>query len=155
MFSDVAVVMPHNGVPTLTFRAANERRNLILEARITVDLAIDEVSKEGEVLRRFYELPLLRQRTSSFNLAWTVRHVINETSPLFGLTPEMLATGRAAVIVSLVGVDETVAYTINARQNYSSAEILWNYRYVDMLTIAPNGDRYLDYQHFNAVLPIE
>jgi inward rectifier potassium channel len=155
MFSDFAVITRHNGFPALAFRAANERRNQIVEARVTVDFAVDEVSKEGEALRRLYELPLLRQRTSSFNLAWTVRHVIAENSPLFGLTPEALIAGNAAIIVSLVGIDDTVSYTINARRNYSAREILWNHRFVDMLTIDPSGDRYLDYRHFHSVLPIE
>ncbi len=151
IFSRFAVVMPHNKVPTLIFRAANKRRNQIVEARITVDLSIDEMSEEGEINRRFYELALLRQRTSSFNLAWTIRHVIDQSSPLYGLTPEMLKLGHAAIIVSLVGMDETVAYTINARQHYSAQDILWNHRFVDMLTIEPNGDRYLNYQHFHSV----
>jgi inward rectifier potassium channel len=155
IFSDVAVIAPHNGVPTLTFRAANKRRNLILEARITVDFAIDEVTTEGEFIRRFYELQLLRQRTSSFNLAWTVRHPIDENSPLYGLTPEILLEGRASIIISLVGIDETVAYTIHARQNYSAREILWNHRFADMLTTEPNGDRYLDYKYFHNVIQIE
>jgi len=154
MFSDAAVVMPYNDIPTLTFRAANQRRNRIVEARITVDLAIDEVTKEGESLRRFYELALLRQRTSSFNLAWTVRHAIDEKSPLYGVTPEMLIQGQATLIVSLVGIDETVAYTLNARQIYAARDILWNYRFIDMLTIASNGDRYLDYQYFHHVEPL-
>jgi inward rectifier potassium channel len=155
IFSDVAVVAPYNGIPTLTFRAANKRRNFIVEARITVDFSIDEVSKEGESTRRFYELPLLRQRTSSFNLAWTVRHPIDENSPLYGFTPEMLLDGRAIIIVSLVGIDETVAYTINARHNYSVKEIMWNYRFADMLTTDVNGDRYLNYQHFHSAIVIE
>jgi inward rectifier potassium channel len=33
MFSDIAVVSPYDGVPTLMFRAANRRRNQILEAQ--------------------------------------------------------------------------------------------------------------------------
>jgi inward rectifier potassium channel len=155
IFSKNAVISPHNGIQALTFRAANERRNLILEARITVDFAIDEVSKEGEVLRRFYELTLLRQRTSSFNLAWTVRHMIDERSPLFGLTEDRMVSGNALIIVSLVGIDETVAYTLHARQNYSAREILWNHHFADMLTVEPNGDRYLDYQYFDSVVPID
>jgi inward rectifier potassium channel len=154
IFSNNAVVAPHNGLPTLMFRAANERQNLILEARIMVDFSIDQVTEEGEAIRRFYELALLRQRTSSFNLAWTVRHVIDQSSPLCGLTPEALIAGNAAIIVSLVGVDETVAYTIIARHNYAAREILWDHRFVDMLTIGEGGDRYLDYQHFHSVLPI-
>jgi inward rectifier potassium channel len=36
MFSKVAVVTPFNGVPTLSFRLANERRNQILEAQVSV-----------------------------------------------------------------------------------------------------------------------
>jgi inward rectifier potassium channel len=155
IFSDVAVISPFNNIKTLMFRAANERRNLILEAQIRVDFSIDQVTQEGEFSRRFYELPLLRHRTSSFNLAWTVRHVIDEASPLYGLTPELMAAGQAAIIVSLVGIDETVAYTINARKTYAAHEILWNHRFVDMFTIAPDGSRYLEYQHFHSVLAIE
>jgi inward rectifier potassium channel len=155
IFSEVAVISPYNHVPTLTFRAANERRNLIVEAQVKVDFSIDQVTEEGEFTRRFYELPLLRQRTSSFNMAWTVRHVIDENSPLFGVAPEQLEQGRATIIVSLVGIDETVAYTINARKSYSAKEILWNQRFVDMLMVAPNGDRYLDYRYFHSVSPIE
>lgn len=155
IFSGNAVITPHNGFPTLAFRAANERRNQIVEARVTVDFAIDEVSKEGETLRRFYELPLLRQRTSSFNLAWTVRHVIDQFSPFYGMTPDSLSAGNAAIIASLVGIDETVGYTIHARRYYSAQEILWDHRFVDMYTIEPGGDRYLDYQHFHNVVPID
>ncbi len=103
IFTHNAVISEHNGIPTLTFRAANKRRNQIVEARINVDLSIDQVTREGESIRRFYELNLLRQRTSSFNLAWTVRHVIDENSPLFGMTSDALIAGKAAVIVSLVG----------------------------------------------------
>jgi inward rectifier potassium channel len=155
IFSDVAVVAPYNGVPTLMFRAANKRRNYILEAQVIVDFALDETTKEGELFRRFYELKLKRQRTSSFNLAWTIVHPIDENSPLYGVTPEMLSKDRALIIISLIGTDATVAYTINARHQYSAREILWNYRFADMLTTKPNGDRYLDYRYFHSVVPIE
>jgi inward rectifier potassium channel len=155
IFSDVAVISPFNNIQALMFRAANERRNLILEAQIRVDISIDQVTQEGEFSRRFYELPLSRHRTSSFNLAWTVRHLIDEASPLYGLTPELMAAGHAAIIVSLVGIDETVGYTINARKTYSAHEILWNHRFVDMFSIAPDGSRYLDYQQFHNVLATE
>ena len=42
IFSKVAVVAPYNGVPTLSFRLANERRNQILEAQVAVTLAREE-----------------------------------------------------------------------------------------------------------------
>jgi hypothetical protein len=63
MFSKVAVVTPFNGVPTLSFRLANERRNQILEAQVSVTLVRDERTAEGEWMRRFYDLQLGRQRS--------------------------------------------------------------------------------------------
>lgn len=42
LFSDVATVHSCNGLPTLMFRVANERRKTILDARIRAYLAIDE-----------------------------------------------------------------------------------------------------------------
>src|SRR5436305_805765 len=56
LFSRVAVIAPHNGVPTLSFRAANLRQNQILQAEIGLALLRDEKTQEGETIRRFYDL---------------------------------------------------------------------------------------------------
>jgi inward rectifier potassium channel len=56
VFSNVAVVAPYNGVPTLTLRLANQRRNEILEAQVSVSLVRDERTVEGEWMRRIYDL---------------------------------------------------------------------------------------------------
>src|SRR6476646_1746542 len=83
-FSHVAVIGPYEGVPTFIFRTANQRRNQILEAQIRLYLLRDEMSLEGHSMRRFYELKLLRSRTPSFTLSWTVLHPIDEYSPFYG-----------------------------------------------------------------------
>jgi len=49
-FSQLAVVHAYNGMPTLVFRLANERRNGLLDARLRAFLAVDEVSSEGHRL---------------------------------------------------------------------------------------------------------
>ena len=56
MFSERAVVTPFDGVPTLMFRAANQRRNLVIEAEVSVTLIHDVTTREGGILRRFDEL---------------------------------------------------------------------------------------------------
>ena len=48
IFSKVAVVTPYNGILTLSFRLANERRNQILEAQVSVTLVRDERTPEGD-----------------------------------------------------------------------------------------------------------
>ena len=90
-FSAVAVVHPYNGVPTLCFRLANERGNILREVKLQAFLAVDEISLEGHRLRRLKPLPLERDRGVAFLLVWTAMHRLDASSPLHGLTPADLA----------------------------------------------------------------
>lgn len=153
IFSKRAVVMPHNGVPTLILRSANQRRNQIVEAEARLYLIRDEYTLEGEFIRRFHELPLLRSRTPSFTLTWNIMHPIYETSPLYGETPESLAASNTQLIISLIGIDETVTETIHARNIYGNHEVMWDHRFMDIFYLSQTGDRYLDYRYFHEVQP--
>lgn len=155
IFSNVAVITPHNGVPTLIFRTANERSNQIVEAQIGVTLLRNEVTSEGESMRRFYDLKLVRNQTRNFSLSWTVMHQIDESSPLFGETAESLTEAEMDIVVTLTGLDETVSQTIHARHYYLAEEVLWNMRFVDIFHTKSDGRRVIDYSRFHDVTPLE
>lgn len=152
IFSDVAVVAAYDGVPTLMFRAANQRRNQIIEAQVSVSLLRDEQSGEGHAMRRFHDLRLLRARTPMFSLTWTVMHPIDRDSPLHGCTPESLRAATAEIVVTLIGIDGTFAQTVHARHSYVADEIVWNRRFVDILSRAEDGARVVDYRHFHDLI---
>jgi inward rectifier potassium channel len=149
IFSAVAVVVRHDGKPTLMFRAANQRHNRIVEAQVTLTLARDEVTAEGEAMRRFHDLRPERARSPLFSLTWTVLHVIDGASPLSGAGPELLASQGAELLVTMVGLDETLSQTIHARHVYRAAEILWGRRLVDILGAGTGDDRAIDYSRFH------
>jgi inward rectifier potassium channel len=153
-FSRAAVIAPYEGAPTLMLRAANQRRNQIVEAQVRLYLMRDEVSAEGQFMRRFYELKLLRSRTPSFTLSWMMLHTIDEYSPLYGATPESLAQMKAALVASLTGVDETISQAVHARHTYIAQDILWNHRFVDIFHETADGHRYIDYTQFHDVVPL-
>ncbi len=155
VFSQVAVITQHNGQPTLTLRVANHRRNQILEAEMHLYLLQDEWTQEGEYVYRIHDLPLVRNRTPSLTLSWSVFHVIDETSPLYQATAESLAKSHTQMVVSLSGIDETVSYTMNLRHVYGSAQILFNHRFMDIMYPSPTGDRYFDHTHFHSVVPVQ
>lgn len=153
LFSRVAVVAPFDGVPTLMFRTANQRHNLIVEAQIQVSLVRNEVNLEGKFMRREYDLKLVRNQTAIFALTWMVMHQIDEHSQLYGATAETLADAEAEIVVTLTGLDETVSQTIHARHSFVAREILWNMWFVDTLSTTPDGKRAIDYTHFHEVIP--
>jgi inward rectifier potassium channel len=155
LFSRVAVITEFDGVPTVMFRAANQRGNLILDANITVNFVYQQTTREGHVMRRFSELKLVRPRSPLFALSWTVMHRIDEESPFYGQTPESLSAMQAELIVLLSGTDETLADTIFARHSYKPHQMLWRHRFVDILSLTPKGRRVVDLTRFHQAIPDE
>lgn len=149
LFSDVAVITELNGVPTLMFRAANKRRNLVFEARATVSLLVDEFV-EGKRLRRFRDLVLERNSTPVFMLSWTIMHPITSDSPLAGWFSEGHFPADAEIVVVLTGTDDRSGQTIYARWAYCPEDIRLNSRFVDILDTLPDGTRTIDYRRFHA-----
>ena len=155
IFSRVAVIVPFNGVKTLMYRAGNQRFNQILEAQQRATLIRDEVTSEGEFMRRFYDLQLVRSQSPIFALTWTVMHAIDESSPLYQLTAKDLIECQAEIVITLTGIDDTVSQTIHARHSFVASEIIWNMRFVDIISRTPDGGRVVDYTLFHDVKPIE
>jgi len=152
MFSRNAVITTHDGVATLMFRAANERRNQILEADVTATLVRNVITPGTGFMRRLEELRVLRSRSPMFALSWTVMHPIDETSPLRDLDHPELVDSLAEVVVLIGGTDETLSQRIIARHTYGAPDILRGHRFADILTVT-NGQRVVDYGRFHDVEP--
>ncbi|HSZ74558.1 MAG TPA: ion channel [Rhizomicrobium sp.] len=155
LFSNVAVIAPFDGVPTLMFRAANQRGNQIMEAEITVSMAHQVTTREGHAMRRFEEMRLIRGRSPLFALSWTIMHRIDETSPLSGATLDSLYDQQVEIVIVLSGTDDTLSEKIYARHSYTPDEIRWGHRFVDILSVAPNGRRVVDLRRFHDTNPLE
>jgi inward rectifier potassium channel len=153
VFSCVAVVAMFDGVPTLMFRAANQRGEFIVDAEVHVTLARQHTTREGVTMRRFQDLTLERSKNSLFPLSWTVMHRITPDSPLHGLTPEDMLARDMEIVVMLSGVDETLADRIYARHAYWADEIVWNQRFVDVISASPDGRRMVDLTRFHDTMP--
>ena len=154
LFSRVAVVADVDGTPTLMFRAANLRHNLVFEARANVALLLDE-PVGGTIMRRFQDLKLVRDQNPVFTLTWMIMHPIDAESPLADWVPGGDAPAHSELIVILAGVDDRTGQTMHGRWAYTPADIRWNTRFVDILGQAPDGTRTIDYSHFHDIEPSE
>jgi inward rectifier potassium channel len=154
IFSKVPVIGDHDGVPTLMFRMSNARATAIVEATIRVHLTRDEVLASGERLRRIYDLGLRRNTSPIFTLSWTAYHPIDATSPLFGVSAEVLAATGGNLLVTFTGIDDRLAATVHTRHAYGLDEIRVGYRPADILLLDPTtGRRYMDFALFDDIVP--
>ena len=152
-FSRVAIMGPHDGVPSLVFRMANRRFNQIVEAQVSVTASMNIVTLEGERYRDFYDLKLERSRSPLFALSWTVVHSIDRESPLYGLSAEQLREREVEILVSLTGIDDTFSQSISTRFSYSPDDIVWNSLFADMLSRNSDGNLLIDLSQLNRLRP--
>jgi len=149
LFANSAVVSNHEGKQTLMVRFANERHNLISNATAKLWFLKNTVTAEGHPTRRFDELPLLKNESPVFALSWTLYHVVDEQSPLFGLTAEDLQASDISVVVVVTGHDVVAAQTVHARKTYDHPDIMFGQRYVDVLEVTDDGRVRIDYGRFH------
>lgn len=145
-FSENIVVHDRDGVPYLVLRVANERGNQVTEARATMNVLVEEVTREGQSMRRVLDLRLERDNQPMFALSWIILHKLDEQSPLFGLTAANATSRMAAVIVNISGNDEDFAQVVRARKTYTVDKVQFGAAFVDMMVRGEDGQltMYLD-----------
>jgi inward rectifier potassium channel len=153
-FSMVAVVAPFDGIPTLMIRLANLRHHAMVEADFRLLLMRSEVTKEGEDVRRFYPLRLQFDHLISFPAALTVRHVIDETSPLHGLTAEDLKLTDSRMLASIVCTDPVIQARVPTQTEYVHEQIAWNRQLAEIYTEDAAGRYTVDYSKFDETVEL-
>ena len=149
LFADHPVISTHEGKPTLMVRFANERHDVISNATAKLWLLKEEVSMEGQLLRRFYDLPLSRNEHPALALSWTLFHVIDERSPLYGFDADDLAASKVLLAVVVSGYDAVAAQTVHARKSYKHSDIRFGHRYAEILDTSEEGRLRIDYGKFH------
>jgi inward rectifier potassium channel len=155
LFCSKLVVRDRNGVPHLQVRLANWRTNLIVEARLRVFLLVTENTEEGEHNRMPLDLKLVRGSTPAFFLTWTVMHCIDATSPFYGEDAiERLQASGTQLYVMLTGYDHTLGQVVHAYHQYKFSDIVHGAQFVDIVGVAPDGTRTIDFARFHDIEPI-
>ena len=153
-FSEVAVVAPFNGFPTLMIRVANLRHHAMVEAEFRLLVGRSELTREGEDVRRFYPLRLQFDHLINFPAALTLRHVIDETSPLFGLTPQDFKLADSRMLTSVVCVDPVIQAPIQSQTEYLCEQIAWNRRFAEIYSEDSVGRYTVDYSKFHDTIDL-
>jgi inward rectifier potassium channel len=149
VFSNSMVIAPLNGKPTLMVRIGNENQHSMVEAEFRVMFSRDEALVEGGDFRYFYVLKLHFDRLTVFPAALTLRHTVDDESPLFGATIESLAANRALFIVSVVGIDPVLAAAVQTQKDYSWRDVQFGHRFVEIYSEHGGGRLTVDYNRLH------
>ncbi len=150
-FSKIAVISQFDGQPTLMLRVANLRHRSMVEAEFRLMLLRNEPIKEGDYVRRFHTLKLTFDRLILFPAALTLRHVIDETSPLHGMRVEDFERTDTRLMASVVCVDSVIHSPVQSQHDYAWRDLHFGKRFVEIYAEAADGKLTVDYGRLHEV----
>jgi inward rectifier potassium channel len=154
LFSKSIVIGPLNGRPTLMLRVGNLRAQSMVEAEFRILFTRDEPILEGDNFRYFYHLKLHFDRLISFPAALTLRHTIDQQSPLYGETAESLAKSRATFVASVVGIDPVIPAAVQTQRDYTWRDVRFGERFVEIYSEPTAGRLIVDFGRLHDTEPM-
>ncbi|WP_298359198.1 ion channel [Rhodoblastus sp.] len=155
IFADFMTLARHNGRPTLMARFVNARRSSVNEARAEIWMIYSDPTVEGVGYRRFRQIALKQARNPIFAFSWTLFHVVDESSPIFGKGPEELEALDAFFVVNFVGLDDVSGQNVHVRKSYAWRDIKFGALFADILITGEDGVPRIDYRQLNVAEPQE
>ncbi len=150
VFSEPLVLAPFDGQPALMLRVANLRDQSMAEAEFRIILIRNEPSQEGEVWRRFYPLQLQFDRLILFPAIITIRHIIDEKSPLHGLTLADMERDDTRFTASIVCIDTVIPAPVQSHHSYTWKDIRVNHKFAEVYKEIADNAMTVDYSLIHA-----
>jgi len=155
LFSKSIVIAPFNGRPALMLRIANLRQRSLVEAEFRIMFSRNQEIMEDDSYRYFYALKLDFERMIVFPAALTLRHTIDEHSPLFGATPQSLEASNATFVASVMGIETVIPAAVQTQQNYTWRDVRFGERFVEIYSELKEGQITVDYGRIHHTEPVQ
>ena len=155
LFSKSIVIAPFNGRPALMLRIANLRQRSLVEAEFRIMFSRNQEIVEDDSYRYFYALKLDFERMIVFPAALTLRHTIDEHSPLFGATPQSLEASNATFVASVMGIETVIPAAVQTQQNYTWRDVRFGERFVEIYSELKEGQITVDYGRIHHTEPVQ
>lgn len=132
------LIGPHHNGTALMFRIANMRESQLVDVEVQVTLKRLAMENEKEI-RQFIPLILESHRLNMFPVSWTLIHMINKDSPLWGKTVEDFIEEDVEILIYFKGYDETFSDTVHARMSYKGDELVLGAKFILNIEEKPGG----------------
>jgi inward rectifier potassium channel len=154
-FSDIALIAPYKGGTAFMFRMSPYKNNLLSEAEVKVNMAM-QLEENGKVMNRFFSLDVEISRINALALSWTIVHPIDEKSPLYNFNYTDMVNAKIEALVFVKAFDEVFSNTVVQRFSYVASEVVWGAKFKLMYHAdKENGTTVLDLDKLNEFEKIE
>lgn len=119
IYSSKMLVSPYHEGKALMFKVANRKSNKVVDAKASLMIGILKNEQ-----RKYFYLPLERERVDFLPLSWTIVHMIDDKSPIQGLSSEDIIKADVEFFINITFYDDTYATHLQSTKSYTSDEII-------------------------------
>ena len=134
-FSEQCVINLDDGEPKLMFRVVHLRNNMIMNAKISLQVLMPTTNSHGQIEINLIDLPLEKDFYHVMTASWVVKHQITKDSPIFHKTQEDFIADNACLIATITGIDGTISQNVNHVYSYLPQDILWDMRFKSVIQL--------------------
>ena len=130
-YSKNALFAPFRDGIALMYRMVPYTKNYLVNVEVKITLAV-RIEEDGQQKTRFYNMPLDISKANTMTANWTLVHIINEESPIYGFSKQDLMNAHAELLVFVQGFDESFSNTVISRGSYSYEDFVYGAKFVPM-----------------------
>jgi inward rectifier potassium channel len=130
-YSKNALFVPFRDSVAVMFRMVPYTKNYLLNVEVKVTLAL-KIVEDGQVKNKFFNMPLDIAKATTMTANWTLVHMINEESPLHGLSKKDIDDAQAELLIFVQGFDESFSNTVVSRASYNYEELVYGAKFLPM-----------------------
>ncbi len=153
LYAENPVITTFNDHHTLMIRLANGRMSVMTNANARLFALIGEHTTEGKYFRRIFDLRLMQSQIPLFVMPWTLMHVIDEASPLYGYGPEKMVAADIRLFLSVDARDQAIDTTVYDMKLYMPPDIRFGMRYAESVTLDEEGHTTADLSRLSVLEP--
>ena len=150
VFSRHAVVGRYEGKAALMVRAVWTRSYPLIDATAQLSWLETVIPSEGQSIRRFRELELVRSHNPLLGLSWTLVHILPEDS---GILVAIQSDELFLLTASISGTDMLLNSPSQSLQRYWRDDVQLDHEFAEMVFQEEDALR-LDFARLNEVHPI-
>jgi len=161
VYSSVATIAKEDGELVLQVRLGDLRTSHLVDTKVYGIFIKDKVSEEGvhfPLYQHHMEFTAHAMEDRVF-LIWplVLNHRITEDSPLYNMKPEdILHSNNFEIVIILEGTIESTGEICQARTSYTSKDILWGYRFENIVEFDHEHGRWrANFKLFDDVTPCQ
>lgn len=140
IFSKNALIAPFKDGKAFMYRLASYKNNSLTELESEA-VASFQIEKNGIFSTQYFPLKLTFSKVTTLALNWTIVHMIDEESPLWGFEEKDYKKNKIEVIVFLKAFDEHFCNIVKEKNSYTFDEIIHDAKFNPMYHLSDDGTK--------------